>query len=77
MDILCPICAEPWDQDTLHDVEGMSYRRAWSRFKKLGCETFGSKHGDGRAPEGLAELYDLLGDDVDGVASTLDDLGLT
>lgn len=37
MDIQCRFCGEPWDHDTLHDVEDMSYDQAGKAFAKYGC----------------------------------------
>ena len=37
MDIQCRFCGEPWEHDTLHDVEGMSYDEAGKAFAKYGC----------------------------------------
>jgi hypothetical protein len=76
MDIRCPLCAEPWDTDELHDVVNQTYDEAYKCFRKIGCATFDtpcSKNPDKFRAEASAVLMDLLGDDVDGVASMLDD----
>jgi hypothetical protein len=39
-DIYCPHCGEPWEHDTLHDVEGMSYLQAGKAFTVQGCTIF-------------------------------------
>jgi len=44
MDIHCPVCAEPWDMDELHDVPGLTFEAARRRFAKEGCRVFGSEH---------------------------------
>jgi len=77
MDVFCPICGEPWDTYEFHEVEGMTYAEAWKAFTKKGCEVFGSKHGealDQNTKGSLRMLYDVMGDDVDGIAAILDDL---
>lgn len=95
MDLICPICAEPWDVDSLHDTADpdLSFDDASAAFRRHGCEVFGQKHGattehgaTGNAPvlDGVAdkaaaaaEIYDLLGDDVDGAAALLEDFGIS
>jgi len=39
-DIYCAHCGEPWEQDMLHDVEGMNYMQAANAFKLQGCMVF-------------------------------------
>jgi hypothetical protein len=93
MDLLCPKCGEPWDNDELHEVtldevneclndhglpsiDGVSYHIASKLFRSYGCEVFGCSHGAALPKESLelvAMTYDLLGDDMDGAASMLDD----
>ncbi len=79
MDIYCPKCGEPCDIYELHDVEGMSYAQASAKFRRDGCEVFGSKHADYYAPSqnvraSMAEaVYGVLGEDLDGAASMLED----
>lgn len=79
MDIRCPICGEPWDMDELHDLipdECDDYHKAVSLFRNKGCEAFGSKHNvieNKNAATLTSMLFDVLGDDVDGIASELED----
>ena len=77
MDIKCHKCGEPWDMDSLHDAEGYTYAQARDMFYKVGCELWTS-HGDMGTENSdiLAELQDLMGDDVDGLASLTEDFGL-
>lgn len=42
-------------------------------FSRRGCEALGARHGDHEASPLIAEVLDLLGDDIDGAASLLDD----
>lgn len=85
MDIYCPRCSEPWDTDELHYVEDaetgkkLTYEQAKNLFRKVGCAAFEGekaptcgKSNDLKA-EASATLLDLLGDDIDGVASLLED----
>tara|TARA_R110000868_G_scaffold156721_1_gene383791 strand:+ start:222 stop:479 length:258 start_codon:yes stop_codon:yes gene_type:complete len=37
MDIYCGQCGEPWENDTLHEVEGLNYMQAAEAFKLRGC----------------------------------------
>lgn len=83
MDIYCPRrgCAEPFDNDSLHDAvdEGLfpNYREAAAAFRSQGCEALGFTHNVDADPSGRAEamdaIYDLMGDDMDGAASFMED----
>jgi hypothetical protein len=85
MDIYCPTCAEPFDHDELHSVaeeSGSTYAIVSADFRKRGCKAFEAAYGPqthcvpaenkGQANM-IAEVYGLLGDDMDGAASMLDD----
>lgn len=80
MDVFCPRCGEPVDPDYFHDVaeeNGTSYRQVSRDFQSRGCEALGEPRCE-RAPDSLraevsAAMFDLMGDDVDGVASMMDD----
>ena len=81
MDLICPVCGEPWDLDTLHEMgdwvnEKLTFSQALKRFANKGCEAFGCKHNetpDKDAAETSSMLFDILGDDVDGIASCIGD----
>jgi hypothetical protein len=77
MDIRCPICGEPWDMDELHDNdEGLSYTEAAAVFRTEGCgAVFGGtcKPTNRATSDTLAAIYDLMGDDMDGCASMIED----
>jgi len=85
MDIFCPKCGEPCDIDYLHEVaedDGKTFQEVYHQFQKQGCIAVGWKcseilpqPADGKLSkaEAVSALYDLLGDDVDGVASMMDD----
>ena len=77
MDIYCPLCGEPWDMDELHEVEDTDFDTARKRFRREGCAVFASSHNkpaDSETAEKSAVLFDLLGDDIDGIASLMEDL---
>lgn len=56
MDLICPVCREPWDNDCLHDrveelkEEGRSttYSAVARDFRRRGCEALGELHYCGR-----------------------------
>lgn len=80
MDIRCPICGEPWDMDELQELLDdeagpEDYHKAVSLFRSKGCEAFGCSHGEVDEDAALLSsmLMDILGDDIDGLASELDD----
>ena len=78
MDIFCPVCGEPWDLDELHDVPGIPFEAARRGFAAEGCGVFGTKHNstiDSDRATKSAVLHELLGDDIDGIASLMEDLG--
>lgn len=71
MDIYCSKCGEPWDTYTLTD-EGVTIES----FSKNGCKVFGVKCNENTIDKKnslYSEIYDILGDDVDGAASIIDD----
>lgn len=82
MDIVCPRCGEPCDMDELHD----NYMRL--PFKAAKEAFFNPQKGCGFVLDGVpcdkrrtvqgdisAELEMMLGDDVDGIASMMEDFG--
>ncbi len=78
MDIYCPVCGEPWDLYALHDVPGVPFEAARRRFAAEGCRVFGTKHNstiDSDRAAKSAVLHQLLGDDIDGIAALMEDLG--
>lgn len=87
MDIYCPVCAEPWEIDSLHDMaeeEGQTFSQVRRAFFADGCGTAFKSWGitcepaTGRAGARAmvsAMLADILGDDIDGIASELEDAG--
>lgn len=85
MDIACPRCGEPWDVDSLH-LEAEESERSFSEvradFAKRGCLALATAFGPQSCQPvrnfktaATSALFDLLGDDVDGIASELADLG--
>lgn len=82
MDLVCTTCGEPWDLDyVLHD-EPEGFTRQGAAIVSCPCcpERKHGKDLDAEARERLSaarELGELLGDDVDGYAAELEDLGLT
>jgi hypothetical protein len=80
MDLICPKCAEPWDNDEFHYVEGMSYAKAVRAMRAEGCgAVFGGtcreSSDEGARQRALmsAVAFELMGDDTDGIASMMDD----
>ena len=87
MDLVCTSCGEPWDLDhVLHEEPELFTRAGAAIVACPGCHPSGDPpQGDkrGLSAEKRAklaaarELGELLGDDVDGYAAELEDLGLT
>lgn len=89
MDIYCTRCGEPWDNDSIHDrvdelradqelVNGKvpSYKVVKDDFVRRGCVALGGRcndEPDRKRAELSAALFDILGDDVDGVMVEMED----
>lgn len=78
MDIRCTTCGEPWDTDTIHEIaedQEVPYDEALALFRKHGCMVLGTKHAevDEHAAEIARIAFELGGDDIDGIASDLQD----
>jgi hypothetical protein len=89
MDLYCPRCAEPWDNECLHDEvaarkrsgdEKATYNTVASDFRVKGCNALATEYGkqtcertNSMRAQAASVMYDLLGDDMDGAASMLDD----
>ena len=83
MDIKCPFCREPWDNDSIHDYAGevdSTYAEVSKLFRTTGCGVAFSEWGitcEKSSRNGdLLALAELLGDDLDGYASMVEDFGL-
>lgn len=85
MDIICPVCAEPWDNDTIHEVAEESektYQQVYKTFRSQGCGVAFAGFYDGGhcKPDENSEtrlvLADALGGDSDGYAAMMEDFGL-
>lgn len=79
MDIRCRKCAEPIDMDELHDIAadmGTTYHHVRDTFAQYGCRALGmrcNENADSELATISGALFDMLGDDIDGVASTLEE----
>jgi len=80
MDLYCPKCAEPVDNDEFHeraDEIDSTYSKVAADFRANGCSALGGKCNPDTINSPKAQvanvIYDLLGDDMDGAASELDD----
>lgn len=89
MDILCPVCSEPWSIDSLHqrlEDQGVTkgyqeeFSRLWKLFRSEGCKAFQLSHNEALKEAypmrlvAIKELYFFMGDDLDGCASMLSDI---
>ena len=79
MDIRCPICGEPWEIETLHDEADWTnetFDKVRKRFYSDGCgKVFGvsCERSNDNAATLAALAHEVMGDDVDGIASMLED----
>ena len=80
MDLKCRKCGEPFDNDHFHEIAKEShktYQEVARAFAERGCEGIALKHNENTtADPRIGILYDLLGDDIDGVASEIEDYDL-
>lgn len=79
MDIPCPKCSEPWDIDEFHDIaeeQGITWDDVRKNFAAKGCEALGMSPctpDNSLRSQASAVVMELLGDDLDGAASLMDD----
>lgn len=80
MDLYCVRCGEPWNIDTFHEVageKGVSFPQVIADFRQNGCVATGwtplCAPSRPLVAEASAAMFDLLGDDVDGIASMMED----
>ncbi|MFH1416757.1 MAG: hypothetical protein ABII12_00505 [Planctomycetota bacterium] len=79
MDLVCIRCGEPWDMDYVRHEEPEAFKRRGGRIDHCPCcPEKKPKHSakEQERLDAIAALADLLGDDIDGLAGTLDDFGL-
>lgn len=88
MDLYCPNCGEPWDNDEFHyqaQHTGRTYVEVTTDFRTRGCGALDARCSTPSTETDTAfgltrqaaagAMYELLGDDMDGAAAMLDDLG--
>jgi hypothetical protein len=85
-DVYCPVCGEPWENDTLHEYaqeRGITYKEVFNTFFTEGCAEAFSEWGISSCEKSeesslrasaSSVLFDILGDDVDGIISTMSDM---
>jgi hypothetical protein len=85
MDIPCPRCGELWHADVLHEImdeaawdgKHLTYSQARKLFQKNGCGAVPGeklcKTADNEKAELARMMFEVLGDDVDGIAAELAD----
>ena len=80
MDINCPKCGEPWDAEELHYVaeeNETTFSEELAKFSRIGCQVFDGQHcsdpADQRRALAASIAFEIMGDDVDGIASFMED----
>lgn len=80
MDLICTNCGDPWSMDyVLHDAPQDFVRKGGVITHCPSCPKNGEKNLDEKTKirlEAAAEIGELLGDDIDGMAAMLEDFGL-
>lgn len=80
MDVYCPRCGDPFDNDELHSAaeeRGISYDAVASDFRARGCEALSypcSTNTDARMAAIAVEIYAAYGGDMDAAASAFSEL---
>ena len=85
-DVLCPKCREPWELDSIHNRTEelypelaktdyqLAFSKAYSQFRAQGCEFFGTScYMPQKRSAALDAIYEIIGDDVDGAISEIQD----
>ena len=69
---------QPWRLDGKFEQSEYDrfYDEARLAFRTSGCKYFGTQHADTTADPAIGEIMDLMGDDLDGAASLLEDFDL-
>lgn len=77
MDIYCTRCGEPWDLDCLHEPDEYGLKLAGRRIVECdACEWHAQQGYPLRGTAmAAAAMHDILGDDTDGIAAMLEDMG--
>lgn len=79
MDVRCRKCGEPIDIDTFHDIadyENTTFSDIRDRFASKGCRGIGltcNENADTELASVSGALFELLGDDIDGIGAMLED----
>lgn len=83
VDIRCTKCGEPWSIDSLHDEadwQEVSFDVIRRQFSLKGCEALGCGCNEATLGSNAATVAslaeELMGDDIDGIASMLEDAGM-
>ena len=80
MDLICVRCGEPWSVDfVLHEAEQGEFKRKGGVITHCPCcPKEKPKHDKEREEklEAIKAIGDVLGDDIDGMAAEIEDLGL-
>jgi hypothetical protein len=80
MDLICTSCGEPWDLDHVLHEEPEEFERKGALITHCPCckeRTEPLTEAERERLEDVRMVSELLGDDVDGAAAMLEDLGLT
>ena len=82
MDIYCPVCSEPWDNDALHEYAEeleMKYSDVARTYRESGCGEAFKEWGitcekvSNSRTRVMAALIEIMGDDMDGIMSGMED----
>ena len=78
MDVPCVRCGEKWDNDEIHELvedgDYSNYDEAARAYRRKGCVVFtGRECSADRSSNIRSELYDIFGEDMDGLACDMED----
>ena len=77
MDLHCTTCGEPWEMDCLHEPDEYGLTVQGSMIVKCdACEWHKERGFPLKREAAVASaMHDIMGDDIDGIASTMEDMG--
>lgn len=77
MDLYCTTCGEPHEIESLQEPEEYGLTVKGHMIVACGSCEFHRKHGtiDTGTAKTAASMHEILGDDIDGIASMMEDMG--
>lgn len=77
MDLHCTTCGEPWEMELIHEPDEYGLTVEDSRIVACDACEWHKERGFPLKREAVmaSAMHDIMGDDIDGIASTMEDMG--